>query len=110
MYVVAMLASGLARIPHLIRAARTDAEREPPRLMLIHWLWLLAMPALELDAALRDLALRAGAVLALAVLALLALAESTELRGELAFARFYRMSELAERPLYTGDAVRRRLP
>lgn len=62
--------------------------------------------SLNPDAAIRHLALRVGAVLALAVLALLALAEFTELRGELAFARFYRMSELAERPLYTGDFAR----
>lgn len=48
MLLAAMLTAGSARIVQLIRAARSDADREPLRVLPIHWLWLLAMPALGL--------------------------------------------------------------
>ncbi len=47
--------------------------------------------------AVRHRLIRVGALAALAALAVVALAEFTELRGELAFARFYRLRRLAEK-------------
>lgn len=43
---------------------------------------------------------------ALAALVVLVLAEVTELRGELAFARFYRMKQLAEKSRYPADLTK----
>ena len=58
------------------------------------------------DAALRHLVIRAGAMAALVALAVLALAELSELRGELAFARFYRMKQLADKSSYPTDLTK----
>ena len=53
--------------------------------------------------AVRHLLVRVGALAALALLAVVALAEFTELRGELAFARFYRLRRLAEKTRNPGE-------
>lgn len=58
------------------------------------------------DTVIRHLALRVGAVAALAALAVLLLAELGELRGELAFARFLRMQQLAEKSSYPTDLAK----
>lgn len=49
------------------------------------------------EGALRFLAVRAGAVVGLVVLIVLLIFEVSELRGELAFKRFYRLERLAEK-------------
>ncbi|MCK4282830.1 MAG: hypothetical protein KAX44_00830 [Candidatus Brocadiae bacterium] len=54
----------------------------------------------------RRLAVRAGAVVALVGLAVLSVAELGELRGELAFARFDRLTRLAEASRYPADLTR----
>jgi len=58
---------------------------------------------LDPNVAIRRLLLRVGAVAVLAALVVLLLTEVTELRGELAFARFYRMEQLAEKSPYPTD-------
>ena len=65
-----------------------------------------SLGSLNPDDALRHFALRVGAVVALAALVVLLLAEMTELRGELAFARFYHMKQLSEKSRYPTDLTR----
>ena len=62
--------------------------------------------SLNPDDALRHFALRVGAVVTLAALVVLVLAEVTELRGELAFTRFHRMKQLAEKSRYPTSLTR----
>jgi len=51
----------------------------------------------------RHLLIRVGALAALTMLAVVVLGEFTELRGELAFARFYRLRRLAEKARNPGQ-------
>ncbi len=56
--------------------------------------------------AVHRLAVRAGAIVALVGLAVLSVAELSELRGELAFARFDRLTRLAGASRYPADLTR----